>query len=121
VQQQQQQGDYRPSTVQNLKTAAAGIHGAGEALRGVINSTVDKRTGASQDSIARHDAIINRGRAEIETGKYQHLSRPQPVVQQDHLDLPPDREKRSRFRNVLKKSNPTMGRDGLGPVSEERV
>ena len=82
----------------------------------MINSTVDRRTGAPPDSLAKHDAVINRGRMEIETGKYQHQSRPGPVVQQDHLSLPQDKEKRSRFRNVLKKS-----KDGLGPVSEERA
>jgi len=105
----------RPSTIASLKTAAAGIHGAGEALRGALNSELDKRTGAPPEAIAAHNAVIDRGRAEIETGKYQHQQRPQPVVQQDHLNLPQDREKRSRFRNVLRKSKD----DQLRTVSEE--
>jgi hypothetical protein len=112
--------NQKPSTVQNLKTAAAGIHvshihlyidnirltklqGAGEALRGVINSTVDKRLGASPETLAKHESVIDRGRAEIETGRYQH-QRPQPAVQQDQFLLPQEKEKTSRFRNVLRKS-----------------
>jgi len=95
--------DQKPSTVQNLKTAAAGIHGAGEALRGVINSTVDKRLGASPETLAKHESVIDRGRAEIETGRYQH-QRPQPAVQQDQYLLPQEKEKTSRFKNVLRRS-----------------
>jgi hypothetical protein len=93
--------------------------GAGEALRGAFNSELDKRTGAPPEALAAHNAVIDRGRAEIETGKYQHQQRPvrpQADVQQDHLTLPQEKDKKSRIRNMLRKS-----KDGLGPVSEERV
>jgi hypothetical protein len=84
-----------------------------------LNSELDKRTGAPPESFAAHKAVIDRGRAEIETGKYQHQQRPvrpQPGVQQDHLALPQEKDKKSRIRNMLRKS-----RDNLGSVSEERV
>jgi hypothetical protein len=56
--------------VQSLKTAAAGIHGAGETLRGTINSAVARRTGAPNEVVAAHDTVAAKGRQEIETGRF---------------------------------------------------
>ncbi|UZP39473.1 hypothetical protein NXS19_007289 [Fusarium pseudograminearum] len=69
------------STFANLKTAAAGIHGAGETLRGTLNSTVDKHFGGTPAAIEKNQAAIEAGRYEIDKGKFYHpnqyrLSRP---------------------------------------------
>ncbi|KAF2185410.1 hypothetical protein K469DRAFT_738861 [Zopfia rhizophila CBS 207.26] len=66
---QQPQPLHKPSTLSNFKTAAAGIHGAGEPLRGTLNSTDDKRFVAPTSTVhAKNQQAINRGREEIETG-----------------------------------------------------
>jgi hypothetical protein len=59
--------------------------------------------GANPEQLAKHESVINRGRAEIETGRYQR-QQPPSVVEQDHLALPQEKEKTSRFRKVLRKS-----------------
>ncbi|KAF2656851.1 hypothetical protein K491DRAFT_596198 [Lophiostoma macrostomum CBS 122681] len=70
------QNPQKPSTLANLKTAAAGIHGAGETLRGTLNNTVDKRFMKPNSAVhAKNQAAIERGRTEIETGHYVHSQR----------------------------------------------
>lgn len=98
--------------MQNIKTAAAGIHGAGETLRGTLNSTIDRRLGAAPESIAAHDAVADRGRMEIETGQFHRP--PAPAPEEHNLEVPQDKGKKPRgFRNVLRKS-----KEGLKPVDE---
>ncbi|EAW11865.1 protein dprC [Aspergillus clavatus NRRL 1] len=50
-----------------VKSAIAGIHGAGESLRGALNAAVDKAFG-HEEGAARNEAIANRGEQEIQTG-----------------------------------------------------
>ncbi|KAK7942373.1 uncharacterized protein PG986_011486 [Apiospora aurea] len=75
------------STLQNLKTAAAGLHGAGEALRGTFNSTVDRHLPFGNTNA---DAMEKKNQAAIEAGRYEvahrRFYRPDDVqhVQQDH-------------------------------------
>jgi hypothetical protein len=53
--------------------------GAGEALRGTLNSSVDKRFANPDSSVhAKNQAAIDAGRSEIETGHFVHGSRPPP-------------------------------------------
>lgn len=81
-----------PGTIQNLKVAAAGIHvrtilqnlkfclliihqGAGETLRGALNSSVDRRFHAPPDTVAKHDEVAASGRSEIESGRFSDTTR----------------------------------------------
>ncbi|MCJ1458615.1 hypothetical protein MMC28_008989 [Mycoblastus sanguinarius] len=70
-----QRSQQEPSTLQNLKTAAVGIHGVGETLRGTLNSSVDKRFGGSPEQVAAHQQVVNNGREEIEGGRLSDRSR----------------------------------------------
>jgi hypothetical protein len=93
----------RQSTAQSIRTAAAGLHGAGEAIRGAVNSNVARRTGASAEEIAKHDAVMERGRREIETGQIQRASNVPPVPD---APVEPIKEKKSRgLRNVLRRKS----------------
>ncbi|KAL4876438.1 hypothetical protein BJY04DRAFT_223071 [Aspergillus karnatakaensis] len=47
----------------------AGIHGAGEWLRGGINAAVD-RTFGSEEGVTRNEAISRAGQEEIRSGKF---------------------------------------------------
>jgi hypothetical protein len=115
-------GENRPqSTIQSLKFAAAGIHGAGETLRGALNSNIDRRTGASEAQMAKHNAVLERGRQEIETGHFQRASNnslnSSAVSEPEELMQTQTQEKKSRgLRNVLRKKS--RDRDGLGAVRE---
>ncbi|KAF2136497.1 uncharacterized protein K452DRAFT_362488 [Aplosporella prunicola CBS 121167] len=62
---QGQASHHRGSTLSNLKSAAVGIHGAAETLRGTLNSTVDRRFGADAETMAKNDRVVQAGRAEI--------------------------------------------------------
>ncbi|KAF2127409.1 hypothetical protein P153DRAFT_345060 [Dothidotthia symphoricarpi CBS 119687] len=77
--------DYpqRQSTLANLKLAAAGIHGAGETLRGTFNDTFDRRYGGVDSAAhAKNLATIQAGRSEIEAAQFSHRSRPSLEVAQ---------------------------------------
>jgi len=65
------------STLANLKAAAAGIHGAGETLRGTLNQTVDSRMTRhpNPELAARNEQIIAQGRAEIERARLNDAQR----------------------------------------------
>ncbi|KAK2927188.1 hypothetical protein FoTM2_012362 [Fusarium oxysporum f. sp. vasinfectum] len=70
------------STFANLKSAAAGIHGAGETLRGTLNSSVDKHFGGTPQAIEKNQAAIDAGRYEIDNRTFYHpneyrLTRPE--------------------------------------------
>ncbi|KAL9034180.1 MAG: hypothetical protein Q9180_005550 [Flavoplaca navasiana] len=65
----QQQQQHNQGTLQGLKSAAIGIHGAGETLRGTLNSAVDRRTGAPAERLAEHDRVLAAGRQEMDTGR----------------------------------------------------
>lgn len=60
-------------TIDNLKRAAAGVHGAGDLLRGTFNSSIDKCF-HEPDSPAtqKNEAILERGRYETENQRFQH-------------------------------------------------
>jgi len=75
------------STFANLKSAAAGIHGAGETLRGTLNSSVDRHFGGSSAAIEKNQAAIEAGRYEIEKGKFYHPN--QYRLQRPHDDAGP--------------------------------
>ncbi|TID27763.1 Sphingolipid C9-methyltransferase 2 [Venturia nashicola] len=117
-------GGERPqSTLQSLKFAAAGIHGAGETLRGALNSNIDRRTGASEAQLAKHNAVLDRGRQEIETGHLQRpsnssmgsssVSEPEELM---HTPTQTPEKRRISLRNVLRKKS--RDREGLGAVQE---
>jgi len=93
----------RLSTAQSIRTAAAGIHGAGETLRGTLNAKVARHTGATPEEIAAHNAVVERGRREIETGKFQLPSVPEvQTPPADSLDAG-EKPKKSRMKNLLRK------------------
>ncbi|KIW03182.1 uncharacterized protein PV09_05409 [Verruconis gallopava] len=96
----------RQSTAQSIRTAAAGIHGAGETLRGALNSSIARRIGGSSDEIAQYDAIAERGRREIETGQF--VKRPTPISEASEGSIDNvGKEKRSLgLRNMLRKKSP---------------
>ncbi|KAF2025444.1 hypothetical protein EK21DRAFT_76404 [Setomelanomma holmii] len=75
---QQQQGlAERKPTIANLKAAAHGIHGAGEALRGTFNSSIDRRFAPADSFVhTKNQATIDAGRAEIESQNFAHRPRP---------------------------------------------
>ena len=59
-----------PSKLQNLKSAAASIHGAGETIRGTLNSTVDRHLGADPKAMEKNQAAIETGRFEMENKQF---------------------------------------------------
>jgi hypothetical protein len=69
----------KQSTVANLKAAAAGIHGAGETLRGTFNDTFDRRNPTAH---AKNQAVIDKGRSEIEAARARQYANQQ---QQPHM------------------------------------
>ncbi|RAL15603.1 protein dprC [Aspergillus homomorphus CBS 101889] len=52
-----------------VKSAAAGIHGAGESLRGGLNAAVDSAFG-HDNGAAKNAAIADKGEREIQTGQF---------------------------------------------------
>ncbi|RHZ67944.1 protein dprC [Aspergillus thermomutatus] len=50
-----------------VRSAIAGIHGAGESLRGALNAAVDKAFG-HEEGAAKNEAIANKGEQEIQSG-----------------------------------------------------
>lgn len=76
------------STISNLKMAAAGIHGAGEALRGTVNSVVDRRLGADQETMKKNEAAIQAGRYEIENCRFYGKKGEEPPSQGDFGQAP---------------------------------
>lgn len=94
------------STISNLKMAAAGLHGAGEALRGTVNSVVDRRLGADQETMRKNEAAIQAGRYEIENRRFyrEHDVKPDEVrMQSDALQA-----------TELEDTDPTTQREGRG-------
>lgn len=59
-------------TLTGLKATVAGIHGAGETLRGTLNGSVDRRFHASPETIAANEAVTRQGAEEIEYGHLSH-------------------------------------------------
>ena len=51
------------------------VQGAGETLRGTLNSAVDRRFKASPEQIAAHNQVAQAGREEIESGRMSETSR----------------------------------------------
>jgi hypothetical protein len=82
------------------------MQGAGEALRGALNTSVAKRTGGTAEEIAQHAAVAERGRREVETGQFQRPPAA-PVAPAVPESLSTDnKEKKSRgLRNVLRKKS----------------
>jgi len=69
--------EQKDSTLENLKSAAAGIHGVGETLRGTISQTADRRfrPGKAPDAaMAKHQGIIDAGKYEMEQRKFAPTS-----------------------------------------------
>ena len=52
-----------------------GLKGAGETLRGTFNSAVDRRFNAPPEQIAAHNQVAQGGRAEIDSGHFNHNGR----------------------------------------------
>ncbi|KKY36379.1 hypothetical protein UCDDA912_g03639 [Diaporthe ampelina] len=84
------------STLESLKTAAVGLHGVGETLRGTLNDSVDRRFGSSQQARDKNQAAIDAGRFEIEQRRLYQPYRPEDgrqaedqqeraLEQQEHL------------------------------------
>ena len=89
--------------------------GAGEALRGAVNSNLARHTGASPAEIAAADAVTDRGRREIETGQFQRFGNvpvaAPPTMQQPEANMNTTTntggvklKKSGGLRNVLRKS-----------------
>ncbi|KAJ4342819.1 hypothetical protein N0V95_006837 [Ascochyta clinopodiicola] len=71
----------------NLRAAAAGIHGASEALRGTFNDSIDRRFVAPDNAVhAKNQATIAAGRQEIET---QHFTPREHHARPPAADAPP--------------------------------
>ncbi|KAJ5952009.1 uncharacterized protein N7479_010422 [Penicillium vulpinum] len=51
-----------------VKGAAASVHGAGESLRGALNTAVDRAFG-STEGVERNEEIANKGAEEIRSGQ----------------------------------------------------
>ncbi|KAF2840046.1 hypothetical protein M501DRAFT_1056415 [Patellaria atrata CBS 101060] len=59
------------ATLQNLKAAAAGLHGAGETLRGTFNQSIDRRWDSKNTALqSKNEEVIARGRQEIENARF---------------------------------------------------
>ncbi|KAI9737160.1 MAG: hypothetical protein M1834_000753 [Cirrosporium novae-zelandiae] len=56
--------------INNVKEGLTSIHGAGEAIRGTFNETIDT---AFHDKVgvAKNDKIVEKGLREMEGGKYK--------------------------------------------------
>ncbi|KAL8715739.1 MAG: hypothetical protein Q9220_000406 [cf. Caloplaca sp. 1 TL-2023] len=72
-------GGEHQSTLQGLKSAAVGVHGAGETLRSTVNSAVDRRFNTPAEKMAEHDRILQAGRQEMDTGRMPE-NRPQNMM-----------------------------------------
>ncbi|KAL8801675.1 MAG: hypothetical protein Q9182_004312 [Xanthomendoza sp. 2 TL-2023] len=68
-QQMTPQQQHNQGTLQGLKSAAVGFHGASETLRGTLNSAIDRRTGAPAERLADHDRVLAAGKHEMDTGR----------------------------------------------------
>ncbi|KAL8786105.1 MAG: hypothetical protein Q9213_002968 [Squamulea squamosa] len=66
-QQMTPQQQHNQGTLQGLKSAAIGIHGAGETLRGTLNSAIDRHTGAPAEKMVDHERVLAAGRQEMDT------------------------------------------------------
>ncbi|OJJ02095.1 hypothetical protein ASPVEDRAFT_150796 [Aspergillus versicolor CBS 583.65] len=62
-------GDIGETLGGGVRGVFAGIHGAGEWLRGGLNSAVDRAFG-SDEGATRNDAISRAGQEQIRTGKF---------------------------------------------------
>lgn len=126
---QLQQQQQPPSTMQNLKAAAHGIHGAGETLRGTLNSSVDRRFPMGRDAekhaalVQRHDDVAARGVDEIDRAQFQQRGQPQRFVdpaayepQEQNLTVPEEVESSER-----KKGNRLSGFLRRKPVPGDEV
>lgn len=102
-------------TLANLKAAAHGIHGAGEALRGTFNSTVDRRFGRDDPAVhAKNQAVIDAGRSEIESQNF--ASRPRPPAA-DAPPVPPIPGKQPYMGPPISGSQLESGGRGSGKLS----
>lgn len=63
------------------------LQGAGETLRGTLNSSFDRALGAGPAAIERNQATIEQGRYEIDQGKFYHPN--QYRLQRPHDDAGP--------------------------------
>ncbi|KAI9369834.1 hypothetical protein BJX61DRAFT_125217 [Aspergillus egyptiacus] len=79
-------GDERPTTVarggnmgerlgSGVRGVFAGIHGAGELLRGGLNATVDRAFG-SEEGVTKNEAIARAGQEEMRSGRFSQDTRP---------------------------------------------
>lgn len=53
-----------------LTAALTPTQGASEALRGALNSSIERHTGGDPAIIAAHDGVAAKGRHEVETGRF---------------------------------------------------
>jgi hypothetical protein len=114
--------------LENLKTAAAGIHvsilppemisnwyiskGAAETLRGTVSSTADRRLRpgkATEADLAKHQEVINNGKYEIENRKFapRNSARPPNAVQSQPSSstLHPPASKAKPSKNQLRRQS----------------
>jgi len=67
-----------------LKGLAATVHGAGEAIRGKFNSSVDQAFN-EPTGVAKNNAIAQQGAGEMDTGRFSHATKNREgVVPGDH-------------------------------------
>ncbi|KAJ5356029.1 hypothetical protein N7517_010638 [Penicillium concentricum] len=57
-----------------VKGAAASVHGAGESLRGALNTAVDRAFGSTEGA-ERNEEIANKGAEEIRSGQFSSEKR----------------------------------------------
>ncbi|KAJ0417521.1 hypothetical protein BJY00DRAFT_200458 [Aspergillus carlsbadensis] len=66
---QSQGGNMGERVGSGVRGVFAGIHGAGEWLRGGINAAID-RTFGSEEGVTRNEAIARAGQQEISSGRF---------------------------------------------------
>ncbi|EAT87606.2 hypothetical protein SNOG_05215 [Parastagonospora nodorum SN15] len=105
----------KQATLASLKAAAHGIHGAGEALRGTFNNTVDRRFAPADSAVhAKNQAVIEAGRSEIESQNF--ASRPRPPAA-DAPPVPPIPGKQPYSGPAISGSQLESGGRGAGKLS----
>lgn len=92
------------STFQNLKTAAAGIHGAAETLRGTVSHNADRRLRSSKTTeadLAKHQQVIDAGRYEIENGRFYARGR-QAATKAEEQQQQQQQQEQQRQNDIAK-------------------
>lgn len=72
-------------------------------MRSTLNSSVDKRFGATDEKLAEHERVMGAGRNELETGHLSHANR--------------DAERGGKLKGILRKPKRDETGNGLRVVN----